>query len=173
MNRSNQFHQNQFLSQRIFFPTFLGKNLLESSNPRASFPVTVRFGVQWRITRDEIEATAKLGNYPNIPLDVNDAAELAAFAILPLPCVTVLQSRGHKLHETCPLLSAVSRNNFPRLEDFFAIISRIYRRILTENRSTISCSLNLTREIFGLTEVWSKDLMIHWLVSLCNGVYCI
>lgn len=114
LNRSNQFHQNQFLSRRIFFPTFLGKNLLESSNPRASFPVTVRFGVQWRITRDEIEATAKLGNYPNIPLDVNDAAELAAFAILPLPCVTVLQSRGHKLHETCPLLSAVSRNNFPR-----------------------------------------------------------
>lgn len=67
--------------------------------------------VQWRITRDEIEATARLGNYPNIPLDVNDAAELAAFAILPLPCITVLQSRGHKLHEVrgmCPLLSAVS-----------------------------------------------------------------
>lgn len=164
MNRSNQFHQNQFLSRRIFFPTFLGKNLLESSNPRASFPVTVRFGVQWRITRDEIEATAKLGNYPNIPLDVNDAAELAAFAILPLPCVTVLQSRGHKLHETCPLLSAVSRNNFPRLEDFFAIISRIYRRILTENRSDPRYHVHwILREKFS---VWQKfGQRIWWFIG--------
>lgn len=133
----------------------------------------MRFGVQWRITRDEIEATAKLGNYPNIPLDVNDAAELAAFAILPLPCVTVLQSRGHKLHVPASVRSFTKQ--FSKTGRFL----RNYIANLPEDfngesvRSTISRSLNLTREIFGLTEVWSKDLMIHWLVSLCNGVYCI
>lgn len=123
--------------------TFLGKNLRKLEQKLESaceFPRHGAFGVtvQWRITRDEIEATAKLGNYPNIPLDVNDASELAAFAILPLPCITVLQSRGHKLHEArgraYPLLSAVSVETI--FEDW-KISSQLYRefmRILTENR---------------------------------------
>lgn len=30
-----------------------------------------------------------------------------------------------------------------------------------------------TRNLYGLTKVWSRDLMIHWLISLYNRVYYI
>lgn len=48
-------------------------------------PGAFAMGSQRGITADETVATAKLRNYPNILLDVNDATKPAAFALLPLP----------------------------------------------------------------------------------------